>query len=373
MDNALTVLLPVTRPWALDAVCAAIAASDIPRERAIVYLDAPGCEPWVPALEGLGFEVDVVRAVMLMDPANDRIGRRRGHAAMRQITQGLVPDGPLLCLEDDSIVPPDVYARLSAIGPTATGVQRGRYDRRLGLWVRGKNPVALGSGVEQIDACGLYCLFTTGEAYRAPFAVTDAFGGAVDAAQTAPMRPKVDWELIVGHLTREEIIVPVRKVAEHGSGMAMFADIPLPARATPPPEVYRVATNERVVMAPQNVFRTLRRVVRDGYVQAGPKQLIPLHKAIAWGLCDESGNPLSTADYEGTGATPYVPAGLERPVDPTPPETKDDGDSAEEAADQGATAPAKAAKPAKTSKTSPTAKKAGSEAQTASRKRAPKK
>ncbi len=242
---------------------------------------------------------------------------------MRQITQGIVPDGPLLCLEDDTLVPPNVWELLSGPGPHASGVQRGRYDKRIGVWVDGTNPTEAREGVEDVEACGMYCLLTTGEAYRKPFRITGAFSGAVDAAQTAAMRPRVVWDCICGHLTRERVLMPLRRKAIHGSGMAMFVDAPIPNRTSPEPEIYRVSTDERQVVRMPKTFRTLRRVVRDGFVQAGPKQLIPLEKAMAWQLCDKDGNANPNADYEGTHGVPYIPAGLERPAAPTPPEVKE--------------------------------------------------
>ena len=64
----------------------------------------------------------------------------------------------------EGVRPQDVYARLSAAGPHASGVQIGRHEVRRPV-VHGKN--VPGVGVEPIDGCGYGCLLTTGEAYKA--------------------------------------------------------------------------------------------------------------------------------------------------------------------------------------------------------------
>jgi len=198
----LTLLLPVTRPWAREAVCAAIAASDIPRGRCILVLDAPGCGLWADTLGEMGFRVEV----HLRDrgvPCEDRLGRRIEHDEMRAYTIGLVPDGELLILDDDTIVPPDVYARLSAVGPHSTGIQVSRWGNALCGVYRDGHPLVAGSGVEDIDYCGHYCLLTTGEMYRKT---------ARHTPHQCFMQPipglRADWDCLCGHLTKEGVLWP---------------------------------------------------------------------------------------------------------------------------------------------------------------------
>jgi hypothetical protein len=133
----------------------------------------------------------------------DRAARRVRHGAMRELTLPLVPDGELLTLDDDTIVPPDVYARLSAIGPHATGVQRSRWGNdKCGVYRNG-HPLVHGHGVESIDYCGHYCLLTTGEMYRRT---------ATHRPDQCYMQPieglKVDWDCICGHLTKGGVLWP---------------------------------------------------------------------------------------------------------------------------------------------------------------------
>jgi len=199
----LTTLIPVTREWTREAVVAAIAASDIPRERLILVLDALGCEAWADALAGIGFDVNVTRTGSDA-PSDDRMDRRVRHIAMREMTLPLVGDGPLLSLDDDTIVPPDAYARLSAAGKHATGVQASRWgSRKCGVYRNGRALFSRPSGVEPADYCGHYCLLTTGEMYRHT---------AVHAPHECYMKPipglMVDWGCACGHLTREGVLWP---------------------------------------------------------------------------------------------------------------------------------------------------------------------
>jgi len=199
----LTTLIPVTRDWTHTAVVDAIAASDIPRERLILVLDAPGCEAWERDLSAIGFDVETHRTES-DGPPSERLERRRSHAKMREFTLPLVGDGPLLTLDDDTIVPLDVYARLSAAGPHATGVQVSRWGSpKCGVY-RGRTALAYrAGGIEPIDRCGHYCLLTTGAMYR----VT-----AVHAPSECYMQPipglAVDWGCVCGHLTEDGVLWP---------------------------------------------------------------------------------------------------------------------------------------------------------------------
>lgn len=199
----LTVLLPVTRPWTMDAVCESIAASDIPRGRLVLVLDAPGCEPWEPALRALGFDVEVYATGQELPPDGNPYIRRPRQQSMREFTLPLVGDGPILCLDDDAVVPPDVFERLSAIGPHACAVQVSRYGGRYCGVYRDGRPLKRRHGVEEVDACGHYCVLTTGEMYRLT---------AVASPGRGEMKPipglRVDWDCVCGHLTSGGVLWP---------------------------------------------------------------------------------------------------------------------------------------------------------------------
>jgi hypothetical protein len=200
----LTVLLPVIRDWTRTSVVEAIAASDIPRERLVLVLDAPGCEAWSDSLTAVGFAVET-HATGNEYPPEDRMARRPRWRANVKFTRTLVPDGPLLCLEDDLLYPVDIYARLTAIGPHATGIQiarRGTYGPV--LYPRAQH---VRSEVMRVDGCGFGCLLTTGEAYRG--AVLGDGPGQVDKELTAQLPGlQADFGCVCGHMTREGVLWP---------------------------------------------------------------------------------------------------------------------------------------------------------------------
>jgi hypothetical protein len=200
----LTLLLPVIRDWTREAVVAAIAASDIPRERCILVLDAPGCEAWEQSLVDLGFDVEL-HLTGNPYPPEDRMARRPRWRVMRRLTQTLVPDGPVLCIEDDTIACLDIYTRLPAIGPHATGIQIARHrSRRPILYPR----TAMKVGVHPVDGCGFGCLLTTGEAYRAATLGVDLPGPA-DKELTAQLPGLMaDFGCVCGHMTRKGVLYP---------------------------------------------------------------------------------------------------------------------------------------------------------------------
>jgi hypothetical protein len=124
---------------------------------------------------------------------------------MRRLSQTLVADGPLLCVEDDVLVCPDVYARLTAAGPHATGAIVARNGKNIPV-VYPVRPY-WGEGVEPIEGCGYGALLTTGEAYRD--AVLGDGHGPADREHTAQLRPLVvDWGCVCGHLTPEGVLLP---------------------------------------------------------------------------------------------------------------------------------------------------------------------
>lgn len=202
-------LLPVTRTWSLPAVCEAIAASDIPRHECILIVDAPGCDAWKPSLESIGFTVREHKTGGAVPPEG-RYERRGRHLAMRRLSQKLVSGNRLmLCIEDDTLVPPDVWSRLSAVLESgyeaASGLQRGRHgDASCGVWKR--HPI---SGflrtfrpytIASADACGHYCLMTTASAYAAA-PIKPQPSEPIDIAHTKSLAPiGIDPAVFCGHL-----------------------------------------------------------------------------------------------------------------------------------------------------------------------------
>lgn len=202
-----TLLLPVSRSWTREAVCEAIAASDVPRGTCLLVRDAPDVGPWADTLTGIGFTVtEHATPDAGTPPPDDRYERRERHARMRAFTTTLLEDSdePLLILDDDTIVPPDVFARLSAAGPHATAVQVSRWGNPLVGVYRNGRPLIAGRGIEPVEHCGHYCLLTTKRAYRA---------SAVHAPDECWMQPipglVADWDCVCGHLTPDGVLYPV--------------------------------------------------------------------------------------------------------------------------------------------------------------------
>lgn len=195
--------MPVTREWTRPLVVSALDASDIPREKFLLVYDGP--EPtarWETDLRALGFHVET-HSTYRPEPPTERLARRPRHNQMREFTCRIVDDGPLLILDDDSLVPPDVYARLSTAGTHASGVQVSRHGNELCGVYRDGRPLTEGSGVERIDYCGHFCLLTTGEMYRETAMHTP------DQCYMQPIPGLVcDWDCVVGHITEGGVLWP---------------------------------------------------------------------------------------------------------------------------------------------------------------------
>jgi hypothetical protein len=207
-SDAMSLFLPVTRPWACERGVSAFDASDIPKS-VILLLDAPGCDNWVTAFRSAGWHVTTTRGNQTPPPI-DRLARRPRHLIMRRMSQFLTQDcGRVLYSEDDTLVPPDVWTRLSALldqGYTAaSGVQHGRYDHPypgVWRWNREANIMDVFEpvGVEEADAVGHYCLMTTGAVYAAA-PIEPHPNEPIDCAHTRFLAPiAVDAAVRCGHL-----------------------------------------------------------------------------------------------------------------------------------------------------------------------------
>jgi hypothetical protein len=208
------IYLPVTRAWSIEPVVAALDASDVPKS-VILLLDAPGCEGWGRAFRERGWVTMTTRTGNPEPPA-DRLERRPRHLAMRRLSQRLTaPYTRVLYVEDDTLVPPDVWTRLSALLDrgyrAASGVQRGRHGQpACGVWRQ--NGMAMTpfepEGVVEADAVGHYCLMTSGATY-AGYPIVPGPNEPIDCAHTRLMAPiAVDAAVWCGHLLESgEIIV----------------------------------------------------------------------------------------------------------------------------------------------------------------------
>ncbi len=197
---------------------AALNASDIPRE-AILVLDAPACEGWIRAFLESGWDIVSLTLTGNEDPPSGRVERRERHLAMRRLSQTLTQwCERVLYLEDDTLVPPDVWSRLSALLDegymAASGVQRGRHGCPVcGVW---RHDAELNiydpfepDGIAEADAVGHYCLMTYGDLY-ATIPIAPRSNEPVDCAHTRHMAPiAVDSAVTCGHLLESGEVIAV--------------------------------------------------------------------------------------------------------------------------------------------------------------------
>lgn len=214
---ALEILCPFTRIWAVDPFFDALETSDVPLADAsfLAYVDSDD-EALTDAVRGRLERLpcpEIRLHVSGWAPPDERASsrqRRVRHAAMRLATQGLVGTGPLLLLEDDTLVPPATYGPLARLeAPWAVGVQVGRWGQRcLGLWhVEKDRAHTLMPGGSGCNATGFYCVLTNGALYRSldMWHWDDARGH--DVSVTWGLSGiAIAWEVTTGHLTQGEVI-----------------------------------------------------------------------------------------------------------------------------------------------------------------------
>lgn len=358
--STLTVFAPFTRAWCVERFFAALAASDVPMGDALFvgYVDSDDdrlSRAVRDAALALPFASVVIHTSGFAPPAEKAGGnvRRPRHAMMRSASCALIPDGPLLLLEDDTLIPPDTYAKLSAVDADwVSGFEVGRWsDKCPGIWrIVGRRIYARpSSGVEAVDATGLYCALTTARVYRsAPWHTWDnAMGHDVYCTNELTKQGyslAADWSVECVHMTpKKDLTCDMVQRYEKDAGPAQMHSLgggapltgPIVAHIAPgrPDATKGVPEVAKAQGGTGKQFRTLARVVRNGTVVAGPHELVRLDWAIEEGLADPEGRPRQDAVYESRGGRafpahrPYVPTMETKPVDPVE-ATKDPGDPA---------------------------------------------
>ncbi|MEN6429724.1 MAG: hypothetical protein ABFC80_02620 [Coriobacteriales bacterium] len=296
----LTVVVPFTRIWAVEAFFGALYASDVVPERSgiLAYVDSDD-DALVEAVRdriGDRWRTTVIHVSGWAPPADKERAtvRRKRHTAMRLALRGLVPKtGMLFLSEDDTLVCPDVIARLSAAlegADIATGVQVGRWGpagRVYGLWRLETSQGAVtvqslptGKGCEYVSASGLYAMLCSAETYRRLDFRTwhDELGQDVSvtwAFTRSGGRLAVDWACGCGHLTPQEVIAPETPLTTTRR-YAMPLTIMTPSGPFWPSEPRKEPAMKR------GTYRTKQRVVIDGRIVAGKGTDIPVSQAIEW-------------------------------------------------------------------------------------------
>lgn len=338
--------LPVTRPPD-PRVVASLVASDIPRE-CIVLIDSPHGAAWPKVLLSAGFAIRAYttgngRAPVSVD------ARRARHLAMRRHSQTLTRScGRVLYLEDDGIVPPDVWSRLSALlddgYAAATGIETSRRGslRAPGLWLhRGDTWATVWPSVASpVDACGHFCLLTDGETYGRVF--TPEYGEAIDRAHTRLLTPLAcDPDCVVGHLTDtgQVVTAPQHLVAyRNGKEVARVKAVRTPSGIFWPDlhtsefdpslpydddGIQRVHPRKESPMRDSRTYITKGTVIRGrGHVEQKRRREIPLHvaRALADAGCTYLDGPLAgvplSADPDLYPVETYEPRTDTKPTDP---------------------------------------------------------
>jgi len=207
--------MPITRLSTLEPVMAALNASDIPREACLlVDTTSDVVKPWVEAFHESGWSIYDVQCTNNFATTHEGTrGKRLAHLKMRRFSQAMTQNcGRVLYTEDDTLVTPDVWSRLSALLDkgylAASGVQRDRHGTDiLGLWHYDKQTECFDplswtqeiTGIVEADAVGHFCLMTTGQTYaNAVISTTDT---PIDRQHTFQMRPiAVDTAVWCGHI-----------------------------------------------------------------------------------------------------------------------------------------------------------------------------
>lgn len=226
MDNDLTIFCPFTRAWAVAPFFEALAASDVPFDRArfIAYIDTDdhNVEEAIRAVLGPFPTIEAVISGRAAPQDLSPRPRRIRHAMMREDSKALVGDGALLLLEDDTLIPPDTFSRLLETRRDcdwAIGAEVGRWSwaRPPGVWrileedgrLIHKEAVMPGPRPELVDATGFYCVLTTAAVYRELDCSTwsDMIGLDVHATwrlTQSGRRLMVDWRVPCVHITPTE-------------------------------------------------------------------------------------------------------------------------------------------------------------------------
>lgn len=219
----ITTILPVSRTRYLDRVMESVNNQTYPVENLIVVFDGSDED----FLEVRNKLVSSFIGNLLCVKSNNAkpafsIRERRNNIVNihNQIRELVTESDYVFSIEDDGILPPDALEKLVSIAGVdvgvITGVEIGRWgvpyigawnvddmhDTKLILSVENKTSIG---GVEEIDACGLYCALINAEYYKNHKFFTDN-GIGPDVNMCLFMKQHglmnlIDWSIHVTHLT----------------------------------------------------------------------------------------------------------------------------------------------------------------------------
>lgn len=220
----ITTILPVSRIQYLDRVLESLLAQTYKPNNLIVVFDGPDSQFVEVRNKIVGLDYDTVRCVKSRhDRLAFAIPDRRLHIVdiHKQIQEIIEDTDWIFSIEDDGILPPDALHKLVKIVKQyedvgmVTGVELGRWGvPYVGAWkvdnihdsremysMENKCP---DGGVEEIDACGLYCALIRAGKYK-QHAFTTQNGSGPDVNLGLYLRREgyhnyIDWSIPVIHL-----------------------------------------------------------------------------------------------------------------------------------------------------------------------------
>lgn len=220
----ITAVLPISRTVYLKRVLDALLSQTVRPDNTIVIYD--GDDIGARVANGL---VSSVPGCIFMRSNNRKVGlnisdRRRNISNNHNQFKGLIGDCDwVFSVEDDSIIPNDALEKLLATARSrqnvgmVTGVELGRWGAPyVGAWSVDDpmnvkkiqslpNKTKENVGVEEIDACGLYCALIRADKYKENnFHAYNGLGPDVNLGiflRKNGFKNYIDWSIHVTHLT----------------------------------------------------------------------------------------------------------------------------------------------------------------------------
>lgn len=226
----ITTILPVSRFKYLDRVLGSLLSQTVKPDKLIVICDVPQNQFNLIRNKISELDIDSVCVKSKNGAAAQSIKTRRKNISnIHNHFKELVGETDwIFSIEDDGVLPNTALERLLNVAQyknvgMVTGVELGRWSvRYVGAWRADsiKNTKLLtsiekGSGVEEIDACGLYCALINPTQYKShKFTSDNGLGPDVNLGlfmRRNGFNNYIDWGVPVTHLTNKnglEIEIP---------------------------------------------------------------------------------------------------------------------------------------------------------------------
>lgn len=222
----ITAVLPVSRLTHLDRVLDTLEKQTYKPDSLLVVYDGPDGGYVEVRNKIVGLSIDNILCVPAEGTLRSEkiIPRRMNIAKIHNQAGTLIEDADwVFSIEDDGLLPPDALEKLYQLTHKknvgmVTGVELGRWGQRyVGAWNVDKpdGPARITSlanktsegGVEELDACGLYCALIRADEYKAhTFYATNGLGPDVNLGlhlKKLEFNNYIDWSIHVTHITND--------------------------------------------------------------------------------------------------------------------------------------------------------------------------